>query len=199
MCWACGAFSSSSRAVGLRRPCPGVPTAAGSVIIERVAAGKAARWLPDDSTEVARRDREFTLNRALREQAEHRAIRRCSAALGRRLNHKTPAAPFSCEPVRHGHRLTRKTLPGTLTILEPQRQRSAAQFSHLEDHDPPSEAEDGLEVAAPSQVPWHSAADLADALSRDDIWEALNWPEVDPQAEFGYSDDDPFGNGVVLG
>ena len=180
-----------------------MPTAAGSVIIERVAAGKAARWLPDDSTEVARRDREFTLKRALREQAEHRAIRRCSAALGRRLNHKTPAPPTTpstpCDPIRHGRRLTCKTPPGTLTILEPQRHRSAAQCSHLEDQDPPSEAEDGLEVAQLSQIPWHSDADLADALSRDDIWEALNWPEGDPQADFGYSDDDPFGNGVVMG
>ena len=120
-----------------------------------------------------------------------------SSSLGRRLNVKSAPIPLpSGEIVRHGNRLTRKTVPGDSTILEPKRHRSA-QISHLEDLDPFSDAKDGLEVGAPPSQPLHSDADLINALSRDEIWEALNWPEGDPLAEI--DDGDPFGNGFAMG
>ena len=196
LCWSCGAFSSSSRAVGLRRQCPGVPSPSGITIIERVAAGKAARWLPDDPYETSRRDREFTLERAWRVQAASRESRRLGALLKLRLNSKsTPCIGPSVEEVRHGFRLVRKTAPNTLTILEPKRHRSA-QVTALEDNDPDSELEGVLEDDAQPQS-LLSDVDLIGALDRDEIFEALSWPSGEAEAEI--QDGDPFGHGWAMG
>ena len=60
-----------------------------------------------------------------------------------------------------------------------------------------SDAEDGLEVEASPFSPLLRDTELANTLSRDEVLEALNWPDEVQQAEL--DDGDPFGNGFAMG
>ena len=192
LCWSCGSFSSSRRAVGLRHPCPGAPSEAGRTIIDRVASGRSARWLPADADDAARRDREFTLDRARRIQAENKERVRLASLLRPRLRLRSKSTPLStpsaeaCRTIR----LVRKTSPGDLVVLEPKRHRSAL-ISHLDDLDD-LVLEDALDVAA-----LHLDADILNALAQEEVLDALNWPS-DFAVQTG-DEDDPFNNGVSLG
>ena len=95
ICWTCGAFSSSNRAVGLRRPCVR-PTQAGVAARTRVAQGRAAKWVPRDSEEARAIARTAVVERACQLQQRHREEVKAAAALERpkrrRIAGKSPAA-----------------------------------------------------------------------------------------------------------
>ena len=92
-CWRCGCWSSSSRAVGLRKPCTGHPTPSGKLALERICLGRPARWMPVDEADADRNrcERAQTVRRA-EELQQLEALRRSLL---------TPAEPV---PKRHRYR-----------------------------------------------------------------------------------------------
>ena len=80
ICWRCGAWSESNRAVGLRHPC-GQPSKAAKLAIERVATGRTARWVPEEAVVRARNFRHLTVRRADALQREERACRAAAPLL----------------------------------------------------------------------------------------------------------------------
>ena len=97
ICWRCGAWSESTRAVGLRHAC-GQPTKTARLAIERVATGRTARWTPEEATARALNFRHLTIHRAEALQREERACRAAAPLLAsatqpparRRLRGKQP-------------------------------------------------------------------------------------------------------------
>ena len=80
ICWDCGAFSSSNRAVGLRRPCT-TPTQAGRAARCRVAQGRAAKWMPRDAAEARTIARAALVDRACQLQQRHSEQAKAAALL----------------------------------------------------------------------------------------------------------------------
>ena len=129
------------------------------------------------------------MDRARRLQATSKELRRLRTCRTRLFTKTSPTGP----PLPR-FRLLRKTAPGSVEVQEPKRHRSAC-FVDLEELDIPSDDEevqfvDGI-------LPLFTDPDLRDTLTRDEIYDALTWPVLEPQAEFDYSD--PLGNGVVMG
>ena len=66
VCWKCGCWSASARAVGLRKPCANRATPSGRLALDRVSQGRPARWMPVDEAEATKnaRERAQTVQRA---------------------------------------------------------------------------------------------------------------------------------------
>ena len=119
ICWKCGCWSSSTRAVGLRKPCNLVPTPSGALAIERVIDGRPARWQPRDVGDLAWRERAATLQHALDLQQRERL---------RRAHHLTEVETsragsrmrlYFKQPARLPHYVSDLATPALLSDLVP--------------------------------------------------------------------------------